>query len=147
MLKVMVMSIVVFVVSVAAMAETSNGARRYLETCLTLGEIKLITGFPVATAEQQGNPQDTCSYTNSEQLSKQSRVVYSRDSGYRTAFGESDIMQKVTGLGNFAEYDMEGGQLYVNVGSDGLMFEGRQGKQKLPLEKLKAIAEKVLQQP
>ena len=131
----------------ASIAQTDTGAHRFLQPCLPLSVVNLLTGLSLTQSSEDGNPQNSCSYSNSEQLSKQSRVSYARDSGYRVAFGESDIMQKVTGLGNFAEFDLEGGQLYVNIGSDGLMFEGRQGKQKLSLEKLRALAEKVLQKP
>lgn len=134
-------------VSLTCVAETSAGARHYLQTCLSLAQVSAITGLALTQSSQASSPQDSCSYNDSEQLSKQSRVIYGRDSGYRVAFGASDIMQKVPGLGNFAEFDLDAGTLYVNVGSDGLTFEGRKGKQKLALEKLKALAEKVLQQP
>jgi len=143
----MIMSGSLLVASIECRAEAEAGADSYLASCLSLDVIKQITGLPLTQSDRTSSPQGTCSYNNSEQLSKQSRVMYSRDSGYRVAFGESDIMQKVTGLGNFAEFDLDGGMLYVNVGRDGLVFEGRQGKQKLPLEKLQAIAEKVLQGP
>lgn len=77
-------------------------------------------------------------------MRKQSRVIYGRDASYKKPFGASDIMQSVSGLGKFAEYDLDDGQLHVNVGYDGIVFEGRQDKTKLSLERLKALAERVI---
>lgn len=120
-------------------------ANTHLQSCLPLDSVKSLTGLPLTAASRQEKPQISCSYNDSEQLSRQSRVSYGRDPSYRVAFGASDIMTKVDGLGRFAEYDIDAGQLFVNVGSDGLVFDGRQGKTKLSLEKLKVLAEQVLQ--
>lgn len=131
----------------AASAAPATEANAYLQSCLPLNTVKTLTGLPLTAASRNDAPQISCSYNDSEQLSRQSRVSYGRDPSYRMAFGASDIMHKVEGLGCFAEFDSDAGQLYVNVGSDGLMFEGRKGKTKLTLEQLKAIAQAVLQAP
>lgn len=125
-------------------AAPATDANAYLQACLPLDTVKTLTGLPLTAASRNEKAQISCSYNDNEQLSRQSRVSYGRDPSYRMAFGESDIMHKVEGLGRFAEFDSDGGQLYVNVGSDGLMFEGRKGKTKLTLEQLKAIAQAVL---
>ena len=119
-------------------------ANEYLTSCLPLAEVKNLTGLPLTAVSEVSAPQRSCSYNDSETLRKQSRVLYGRDPGYKKPFGESDIMQSVSGLGRFAEYDSDGGQLYINLGNDGLVFEARQGKARLPLDRLKALAERVL---
>ena len=128
-------------------ADMPADANDYLTRCLSLAEVKNLTGLPLTATSEASAPQRSCSYNDSETLRKQSRVIYGRDPSYKKPFGESDIMQSVSGLGKFAEYDLDGGLLYVNVGNDGMVFEARQGKNKLDLDRLKALATKVLSAP
>lgn len=127
-------------------SQAPQDARDYLADCLPLNQVKLATQSQPTQSGRTDRPQPSCSYNDAEVIAKQTVIRYSRDPAYNTRFNIPDLMQSVEGLGQFAEYEEETGLLYVNVGPDGIVFEGRQGKNKLSLAQLTALATAVLSQ-
>lgn len=127
--------------SAAPAAVAQRDVRDLLATCLPLEQVQQLTGLPVTTANRTSAPQPQCEYVNEEILRDQSRLIYGIEIGYKKPFG----FDPVEGLGNFAEID--GRRLTINLGNDGLVVEGRQGKVDLAPEKLRQVAEAILAQP
>lgn len=133
-----------FVCSIPAQAEEVPDAYTYLSSCLALERVQQLTLIHLTALSRIERPQPGCSYNDSDILSRQTHIIYSRDPAYTTAFNIPDLMQPVTGLGRFAEFEAEAGRLYVNLGRDGIVFEGRSGKKKMTLTQLQALAQEVL---
>lgn len=123
--------------SVSSVTEPAS-ARDFLQTCLPLEQVKALTGLDLTQTSQTTSPQPSCEYVNSDVISNQHRVLYAHDPAYKKPFG----FEPVDGLGTFAEYD--DGTLMVGLGSDGITFVARAGKQKLAVDKLKDLASAVL---
>lgn len=136
--------LVSLILSAHSQSGEAPGAHHYLTDCLVLSEVQQLTQSAPTTASRLDKPQPGCSYNDNEIIAKQTRIIYSRDPGYTAAFNIEGLMQPVPGLGRFAEFEAEAGRLYVNLGRDGIVFEGRQGDTPMSLEQLSALAQAVL---